>query len=198
MRFAPKGTKRGRIVRVRRDTRFAARSSSTRRTRSTAAPTRRVRSLAQSIVRPIDPPGRRPLQAQKGFLPPAWVYPYALGDARNVIKGEPFERGPDSTLLADFKAKLAALKLAPEESARLVRTAERALVDSVRPAYLDVTAALSAQAGKAPTEERRLAFRRRRRVLCGPPPEIHDHAPIPGADSRARSGRGQAHSRRDR
>src|SRR5689334_19951889 len=32
-------------------------------------------------------------RAAKGFLPPRWVYPYVLSDARNVLKGAPFERG---------------------------------------------------------------------------------------------------------
>ena len=89
----------------------------------------------------------------KGVQPPRWVYPYVLGDARNVIKGAPFDRGPDSALFADVKAKVAALKLAPDESARLIAAASAALVESVKPAYLQVIAALTEQAKQAPTDD---------------------------------------------
>jgi uncharacterized protein (DUF885 family) len=92
-------------------------------------------------------------RAAKGFLPPKWVYPYVLGDARNVLKGAPFERGADSTLLADFKTKVAALKLPPDETARLISAASAALVDSVKPAYADVISAMTEQARRAPTDD---------------------------------------------
>jgi len=89
----------------------------------------------------------------KGVQPPAWVYPYVLGDARNVIKGAPFDRGPDSALLADFKTKVVALKLAPDDTARLIAAASAALVDSVKPAYGQIIAALTEQAKHAPTDD---------------------------------------------
>ncbi|HMG24376.1 MAG TPA: DUF885 domain-containing protein [Kofleriaceae bacterium] len=92
-------------------------------------------------------------RAAKGFLPPKWVYPFVLGDARNIIKGAPFERGADSALLADFKTKVAALKLAPDASARLIAAASAALSDSVKPAYQEVIAALTEQAKRAPTDD---------------------------------------------
>jgi uncharacterized protein (DUF885 family) len=92
-------------------------------------------------------------RAAKGFLPPRWVYPYVLSDARNVLKGAPFERGPDSTLLADFKSKVAALKLAPDETARLTAAATAALQQSVKPAYQEVIAAMTEQAKRAPTDD---------------------------------------------
>lgn len=92
-------------------------------------------------------------RAAKGFQPPKWVYPYVLSDARNVLKGAPFDRGVDSTLLADFKAKVTALRLAPEESARLIAAATAALVASVKPAYLEVIATMTAQANKASTDD---------------------------------------------
>jgi uncharacterized protein (DUF885 family) len=89
----------------------------------------------------------------KGFGPPKWVYPYVLSDARNIIKGAPFERGADSTLLADIKSKVAALKLAPDASAKLIAAASAALVDSVKPAYLEVIAAMTDVAKQAPTDD---------------------------------------------
>jgi uncharacterized protein (DUF885 family) len=49
----------------------------------------------------------------------------------------------------DVKAKVTALKLPPAEEARLVAAASAALVEVVKPAYLDVVAGLTAQASKA-------------------------------------------------
>ncbi|MGH9884583.1 MAG: DUF885 domain-containing protein, partial [bacterium] len=92
-------------------------------------------------------------RAAKGFLPPRWVYPYVLSDARNVLKGAPFERGPDSALLADFKSKVAGLKLAPDETARLTAAATEALLQSVKPAYQEVIAAMTEHAKRAPTDD---------------------------------------------
>jgi uncharacterized protein (DUF885 family) len=103
-------------------------------------------------------------RAAKGTLPPKWVYPYVLSDARNVIKGAPFDErreamgagdpaGADSALFADFKAKVAGLKLAPEETARLTAAASAALIGSVKPAYVAAIAALTAQEKTAPTDD---------------------------------------------
>jgi len=92
-------------------------------------------------------------RAAGGFLPPRWVYPFVVSDARNVIKGAPFERGPDSALLADFKAKVATLKLPSDETRRLTAAASAALVDSVKPVYEDLIAAMTEQATRAPTDD---------------------------------------------
>ena len=92
-------------------------------------------------------------RAAQGFLPPRWVYPYVVSDARNVLKGAPFDGGPDSALLADFKAKLAPLKLSPDETHRLTAAASAALVESVKPAYEAIIAAMTEQAGRASTDD---------------------------------------------
>jgi len=92
-------------------------------------------------------------RAAKGLAPPKWVFPYVISDARNVIKGAPFDRGPDSALLADFTAKLAALKLPAGDAARLTAAASAALIEQVKPAYLDVIAAMTAEEKTAPTED---------------------------------------------
>jgi uncharacterized protein (DUF885 family) len=92
-------------------------------------------------------------RAAKGYLPPKWVYPYVLSDVRNILKGAPFERGADSTLLADLKSKVAALKLAPDESARLITAANTALVESIKPAYLEVIATMTEHAKQAGTDD---------------------------------------------
>jgi uncharacterized protein (DUF885 family) len=92
-------------------------------------------------------------RAAKGFLPPKWVYPFVVSDARNVIKGAPFEAGADSTLLADFKSKLTGLKLQAADEGRLIAAANAALVESVKPAYLDMIGAMTALEAKAGTDD---------------------------------------------
>ncbi|HEX3765208.1 MAG TPA: DUF885 domain-containing protein [Kofleriaceae bacterium] len=92
-------------------------------------------------------------RAAKGFLPPKWVYPFVVGDARNVIKGAPFDRGPESALLADFKTKVGALKLSADETSRLTTAATAALVESVKPAYEAIIAEMTEQARHASTDD---------------------------------------------
>lgn len=66
-------------------------------------------------------------QAKKGIVPPKMVFKPARTDARKVITGAPFETGTDSTLLADFRKKVGALKIADAEKAALIADAEKAL-----------------------------------------------------------------------
>ncbi|MEZ4358766.1 MAG: DUF885 domain-containing protein [Kofleriaceae bacterium] len=84
-------------------------------------------------------------RAARGVTPPRWVYPFVIEDARNVITGAPFGDGPDCALLADFKGKLAALKLPDAEAAPLLAAAETALLASVRPAYNKLISVMVAQ-----------------------------------------------------
>ncbi|HEX8400437.1 MAG TPA: DUF885 domain-containing protein [Allosphingosinicella sp.] len=81
----------------------------------------------------------------KGVLPPRWVYPYVINDSRNVTKGAPFDRGPDSALFADLKTKVNKLAIAPAEKARLIEAGRKALVEEVKPAYGRVIALMQAQ-----------------------------------------------------
>ena len=90
----------------------------------------------------------------RGVLPPRWVFPQVIASARNVVTGHPFDDGPvDSTLLADYRKKVAALDLPQERKDALVASAERALLESVRPAYDAVIAWASAAEGRASLED---------------------------------------------
>jgi len=87
-------------------------------------------------------------------VPPRFVFPRVLDDCRNLLQGEPFEPGvKDSTLLADFRAKLAKLELADDERERLEQAARNALLQHVRPAYLDLIATLTRQAASAADDD---------------------------------------------
>lgn len=94
------------------------------------------------------------LRAEKGIVPPKFVFPLVLDACRNVIKGKPFDSsGTDSTLLADFTKKVTALKEADQPTRdRLLADANKALLDSFRPAYQKLIAFLEAQEKTAPVE----------------------------------------------
>lgn len=85
-------------------------------------------------------------QGQMGVLPPAFAFQAILDAARNVITGRPFQiqATQDSPLLADFRAKLASLKLADAENDRLLAAAIKALGEQVQPAFLKLIARVNA------------------------------------------------------
>lgn len=79
--------------------------------------------------------------AKQGILPPRFVFPYVIEDARNVVTGLPFDEGPaDSPLFADIKGKLAKLPIDEPRRESLLAQAELALLSSVKPAFEAVVA----------------------------------------------------------
>ena len=93
------------------------------------------------------------LREQKGILPPKFVFPKVIEASKNLLKGTPFEDSKEeSTLLADFKTKVAALELTNNEKQVLNKDAEKALKESMKPAYDKLVAFLSAQAERATQE----------------------------------------------
>lgn len=86
-----------------------------------------------------------------GILPPAFVFPLAIEDCKNILAGRPFEASDvDSTLLADFRSKLGSLAdLGDAERKRLLGSATKALTASVRPAYEKLIAVLERERARA-------------------------------------------------
>ena len=94
----------------------------------------RLRALGPALEADI---ARSEARAARGVMPPKWVYPLVLSDARNTISGAPFDAsGVDSPLLADFKAKLGKLDLPAADKAALEAAATAALTASVHGAFL--------------------------------------------------------------
>jgi uncharacterized protein (DUF885 family) len=91
--------------------------------------------------------------SRRGLMPPRFVYDYVLSDCRNVIAGAPFGEGPDSPIWADVQTKIAALNLAPSQSAPLLAAARAALIEGVAPAYRRAATVLSAQQARAGTDD---------------------------------------------
>ncbi len=91
-------------------------------------------------------------RAKAGVLPPKWVFPFVISDARNTLTGAPFDgSGSDSPLLADFKAKVGKLDLPTAEKDALIARATAALKTSVQPAYERLIAAMTRQEAMAGT-----------------------------------------------
>jgi len=79
-----------------------------------------------------------------GVIPPMMVYPKVLGGAENMLKGAPFEESADNgVLLADFRTKVDALEMAPEEREILLNDAANALSGPFRSGYQDLIAELN-------------------------------------------------------
>jgi uncharacterized protein (DUF885 family) len=108
-------------------------------------------SRLEGMGRVLDQAIAQALVSEKeGVVPPRWTFPYVLADVDNIVKGAPFDSGPDSALYADFKAKVAALDLPQAKKDALVARAARALVEVVKPAYGRVREFATAQQARAP------------------------------------------------
>jgi uncharacterized protein (DUF885 family) len=73
--------------------------------------------------------------AAKGLTLPRFSYDLMIADTQQVLKGAPFERKGENNILADFRTKVAKLKISDAEKAQLVSDAGKALVDHLKPAY---------------------------------------------------------------
>jgi uncharacterized protein (DUF885 family) len=86
-------------------------------------------------------------------MPPKWVYPYVINDARNVITGAPFDSGPDAPLFADFKGKVGKLNISQIEKDLLIADAAQALNSAVKKAYEALISEMTAQEKVAGTDD---------------------------------------------
>ncbi len=83
-------------------------------------------------------------RAEGEVILPAFLFPKVIRDIENLLAGRPFDAdaSEDSTLLADFRAKVEALELPDAEARRLLLAAGAALSDAVGPAYQQLRATL--------------------------------------------------------
>lgn len=75
------------------------------------------------------------IRKNKKIVAPTFVFAHVIRDSKNVIAGAPFEKGEDSTLMADFKKKVGALELDEKEKKKLIGSAKSTLQKKVGPAY---------------------------------------------------------------
>ncbi|HXH14777.1 MAG TPA: DUF885 domain-containing protein [Sphingomonas sp.] len=81
-------------------------------------------------------------QAAAGIIPNRVNFAPARADARAVITGAPFDTGPDSSLMADFRKKVAALDAPAATKAKLLDDARAAMVGPFHRGYDMLFAAL--------------------------------------------------------
>ncbi|MAD88794.1 MAG: DUF885 domain-containing protein [Pseudoalteromonas sp.] len=93
------------------------------------------------------------VRAQKGIIAPKFVFPHVIDSSKNIIKGAPFEKGEDSTLLADFKRKVNKLEIADSEKAALINEATEALKTAIKPSYNKLINYLAKLEKKADTRD---------------------------------------------
>jgi uncharacterized protein (DUF885 family) len=90
---------------------------------------------------------------EAGLLPPKFVFQHVLKDSKNIINGAPFNNQSPSTLLKDISEKITALKLPKAEEQKLLENANKALLESVKPAYNALIAIVEEQLNKANTDD---------------------------------------------
>lgn len=81
-------------------------------------------------------------QAAAGIVPNKVNFAPAKADAKKIITGAPFDTGADSTLLADFSKKVAALKATDAEKVKLLADARAALTGPFLHGYTTLIAAI--------------------------------------------------------
>ncbi len=71
----------------------------------------------------------------KNIIAPKFVFPLVIESIDNLLVGAPFQDGPDSTLLADFKKKIDALDITDDAKSTLILSASDTLKRHFSPAY---------------------------------------------------------------
>lgn len=92
------------------------------------------------------------IDADKGIMPPKWVYERVLSDIDNILA----PTGPDfegQAVIDDFAEKVAALDLGEEETADLMARARLAWGTSARPVYEKLRAEMVRQQAMAGTDD---------------------------------------------
>ncbi|MGH8676588.1 MAG: DUF885 family protein, partial [Burkholderiales bacterium] len=91
------------------------------------------------------------LAAAQGIVPTSFSFDPVLTDARNVLKGAPFDASTDdSAILADFRGKVGKLEIADAEKQRLVNSAITALKGPFSSGLSSVVARIESLRRKSP------------------------------------------------
>ncbi len=88
-----------------------------------------------------------------GINPPKFVYSRVLDAANNIIKGAPFDDGPNSAILDDFTTKVDKLEIDDAAKAELIADAKAAMLSSVGPAYEKLIVEMERQRDLATDED---------------------------------------------
>jgi uncharacterized protein (DUF885 family) len=89
------------------------------------------------------------LRAELGIIAPKFVFPHVIRDSKNILAGAPFEKGTDSTILADFSKKVDKLEISEKEKSTLLTDVKTALINSIKPGYEQLVSYLEVLETKA-------------------------------------------------
>jgi len=92
-------------------------------------------------------------RAERGVMPPKWVYAYVIDDVENMLKSDAASGASANPVLEDFAAKTAGLDIADTEKQRLAAAAEAAWLNSAKPAYQHLLAEMKRQQAIAGTDD---------------------------------------------
>ena len=92
-------------------------------------------------------------RADKGVLPPKWVYPYVLGDIDNQLKAGKGAGLAGHPLIDDFRGKVAKLDIAQADKDKLIADAVAAWNGGAAPAYRRLRAEMVRQQGIAGNDD---------------------------------------------
>ena len=94
------------------------------------------------------------VSAEKGIMPPKFVYDHVIVTAKNIVSGAPFDDSDDLTLmLANFQKKVEKLGLSEEKTESLYEDAITALLISVKPAYAALVTEMERQKEMTTTDD---------------------------------------------
>lgn len=93
------------------------------------------------------------IREEKGIIAPKFVFPYVIESSNNIITGMPFSEGDDSPLLADFSRKVERLEIDKNEKLALVKQAEVAMKDYLKPSYEQLIGYVTELEKKADTRD---------------------------------------------
>jgi len=92
--------------------------------------------------------------ADKGIMPPKFVYDHVITTTENIVSGAPFDDSDELNLmLENFKTKVEKLGLSEEKTEALYADAITALLTSVKPAYAALIKEMEAQKAKTTTDD---------------------------------------------
>jgi len=93
-------------------------------------------------------------KAAAGIMIPKFVFAKVIDDAKNLIKGKPFDTSTNkSTLLNDFETKIADLEIEESEKTALIDEAKKALKEGVLVGYNNLINTLETQEKEATTDD---------------------------------------------
>ena len=82
------------------------------------------------------------IRKNKNIIAPKFVFPLVIESIDNILTGAPFQEGPDSTLLSDFKRKIGRLDISNGKKVQLIASASDALQQYFGPAYRNLQVTL--------------------------------------------------------